>query len=471
MMLLWYLIAVAVMNIFLAIRHTRADEEQGRAEVVQSLPVGRLASVNATMLTALVINTILAIATGLGLAVTQTPTMDFAGCMLYGAVSSVVGLVFAAVTLVFCQLSQSTSGAAGMSFAALGVFYMLRAFGDISNEAISMISPLGAALRSKIFVENDIMPLISLLIVAVGIALCAYRLNAMRDLGQGFIAARPGRATAPKSLMSPFGLSFRLLRKQIIIWTIVMFSAGASYGTVIGDIGSYVSNMPAYLEIVGLPPEVIESLSDEQMTELSEEYADMITQYFGVFITGMMTLIGLIPALIAVKKLRAEEKDGRVEHVLSRAVSKTKYLFGFTAIAFVLSIIMQLSTAIGLYTVAATAEKNPFTLFGSGGLIEAYLAYLPAMWVIIAAAIFLIGFFPKLTGIVWGYYGVVCLFVFLGGMPDVLPEWLTAISPMKFVPQLPLEEFKATPLIVLTVIALLLTIAGFIGYKRRDMTN
>ena len=39
MMLLWIIIAVGIMNVFLVVRHTRADEEKGRAEVVRSLPV------------------------------------------------------------------------------------------------------------------------------------------------------------------------------------------------------------------------------------------------------------------------------------------------------------------------------------------------------------------------------------------------------------------------------------------------
>jgi ABC-2 type transport system permease protein len=465
MMLLWYLIAVAVMNIFLAVRHTRADEEQGRTEVLCSLPVGRLAGVHAAMLTALVINTILALGTGLGLAVTQTPTMDFAGCMLYGAVSGAVGLVFAAVTLVFCQLSQSTSGAVGMSMAALGGFYMLRAFGDISSEILSLLSPLGLALRTRIFTENNIIPVIVLLLAAAVIALLAYKLNSVRDLGQGFIAAKPGPSAARKSLLSPFGLSLRLSRKMIIVWVITMFCAGASYGTVIGDIGSSVANMPAYLEIVGLPPEVIEALSEEEATEL---YADMITEYFGVFVTSMMTMIGLIPVLVISLKLRGEEKEGRVEHIISRSVPKRKYLCGYVAIAFAVSIAAQLCTAVGLYSVAATtaaSERNPFTL---GGLVGAYLAYLPAMWVITGLGVLLFGFLPKAAGIVWGYYGAVCFLSFAGGLPG-FPEAITAISPMSYVPQLPLEEFSLPPLLILTAIAAALTALGVYGYGRRDM--
>jgi ABC-2 type transport system permease protein len=465
MMLLWYLIAVAVMNIFLAVRHTRADEEQWRAEVIRSLPIGRLANVHAAMITALIINTILAVFTGLGLAITQTATMGFAGCMLYGAVSGAVGLVFAAIALVFCQLSQSTSGALGLSFLALGGAYMLRAAGDIGEEVLSLISPLGLPLRSMIFVENKIVPFFALLLIAIAVAALAYKLNSMRDLGQGFIAAKAGRSEAKKSLLSSFGLSMRLCRKTLIIWLIVMFAAGASYGTVLGDIGSYVSNMPQYLELVGLPTEVIEALSDEEMTELTDEYANMIAEYFGVFITGMMTLIGLIPILNIGMKLRNEEKEGRVEHIISRSVPRVKYLFGFVIIAVVLCIFVQLATALGLYAIASTAEKNPFAL---GDLVTAYLAHVPAMWVMLGFGVLLIGLLPKLSGIVWGYYGLVCFLVFMGGM-DVLPAWLTNLSTLGYVPRVPQESLSLAPLLIMTGIAAVLIALGLIGYRKRDM--
>jgi ABC-2 type transport system permease protein len=507
MLLLWYIIAIAVMNIFLAVRHTRADEEQWRAEVVRSLPVGRLAGVHAAMLTALIINTILAVLTGLGLAVTRIPSMDFAGCMLYGAVSGAVGLVFAAIALVFCQLSQSTSGAVGLSFFAMGGFYMLRAAGDIGggefpHEMLSLISPFGLALRAKIFVENDIIPLIALVITAAVIAVIAYKLNTMRDLGQGFIAAKPGRSEAKSSLSSPFGLSRRLLKKTVTVWLIVMLCAGASYGTVIGDLDKYVVDMPDYLMLVGVPAPIVEfiiaeneeldegeesqdltdsmieyfAISQEELQDKTDEeikalifasISPIIIEQFGVFITSMMTLIALIPVLIAAMKLRNEEKEGRLEHILSRSVSRVKYLCGFVSIAFVLSVLMQLATAVGLYGIAATTENNPFVF---GELIAAYLNYLPAMWVMLSIAVMLIGVFPKATGAIWGYYGFVCLIVFAGAMiPEEYARWITAVSPMKYIAQIPLEEFNIVPLAVMAGISLVLTVIGFIGYRNRDM--
>src|SRR5690625_5655530 len=48
-MLLFTGIAVAIMSILFVARHTRADEEDGRIELIRSLPTGRLSNLTATI--------------------------------------------------------------------------------------------------------------------------------------------------------------------------------------------------------------------------------------------------------------------------------------------------------------------------------------------------------------------------------------------------------------------------------------
>ena len=66
-MLLFTAIAVAIMSILLTVRHTRAEEEDGRNEMIRSLPVGRLANLNGTFLVLALTNVLLAFIVGLGL--------------------------------------------------------------------------------------------------------------------------------------------------------------------------------------------------------------------------------------------------------------------------------------------------------------------------------------------------------------------------------------------------------------------
>ncbi|MCL2812588.1 MAG: ABC transporter permease [Clostridia bacterium] len=461
MMLLWTIIAVAIMNIFLVVRHTRADEERGRTEVVRSLPTGRLANLNATMITAVIVNGILALLTGLGLAAMGVESMGLGGSLLYGFALGVSGLFFAAVAALFSQLSASSRGAMAYSFLTLGVFYMIRAAGDAGgNELLACLSPMGLIQRSQVYVNDYMWPSLLILLQTVVLAAIVYALNAIRDMGQGFIPARPGRKEASKLLRSPFGLAFRLLRNTLITWFIVMLTLGASYGSVIGDIYSFVGDSPEYMAILGVPIEVLEQLPEEQK-------AKMLIENFGAFVNTMMALISMVPLLTAAMKPRNEEKEGRAEQVLARVVPRGTYLAGYTILAFAASALMQFATAYGLYASAeAMTEVNPFTL---GGLMQANMAYLPALWVMIGVAILITGLLPKATGAVWGYYGFVCFASFMGNMPGLLPEWMLHLSPMKYIAQLPLETMNYVPLAILTVIAAGLTAVGFVGYRHRDV--
>jgi len=466
LMLVWYAIAVAVMNIFFVARHTRADEQAGRVEVVRSLPTGRLANLNATMISAVILNGILGLLTGLGLAVVGVETMDFTGSMIYGAATASIGIVFASVTAVFSQLSSNAGGATGLSFASIGVFYMIRAAGDMQNiEIISCISPLGLVLRSQAYVGNNIWPSLVLLLIALGLSLFAYKLNSIRDMGQGFIAARPGRAKASPLLHSSFGLAWRLLRTPIIIWAIVMVTLGASYASVVGEIDSFISDSPEYMTILGVPVEMLPSLSQA-------DQAKLIVESFGIFVTLMMTLVAIVPLLNAVLKIRAEERDGRTENVVSRAVPRCKYMAGYVILAYIASIVIQFMTAIGLYGTAAyvAGDSNPFTF---SELMLSFFAFLPALWIMIGFAVFIVGLLPRATGLIWVYFGIVTFTSFIGRLVFTGNlEWLMNITPLYFVSQP--EPFKDyvinyTPLIIMTGIAIVLTVAGFISYRKRDM--
>ena len=462
MMLLWVIIAAAVMNIFLVVRHTRADEEGGMAEVVRSLPTGRLAGVNAAMITAAIVDFILAVLLGAALAATGVEGMGVGGCMLYGFAVGASGFVFAGIAALFSQLSSNKSGATGLSFLMLGLFYIIRAAGDMQGSAaLSCLSPLGLAQRAQVYAGNYLWPVLVLFAEAIVFSAAAYALNVVRDMDQGFIPARPGKKEASGSLLSPFGLAMRLLRNMLIIWIIVMFVLAASYGSVIADIPTFVGDSPEYLQVIGIPEEIVNS-----MTEADK--AQIIVDYFGLFVITMMSLICFVPVINAALKIRSEEREGRTEQIYALAVPRGKYLAGYVILAFAASVLIQFATAAGLYSATSLLESNPFTF---AGLMKSFMVYLPALWVIIGVAVLIAGRFPKATGAVWGYFGFVFLVSFLGGMPDLLPSFVQKISPMTHIPKLPLDDMTFTPLIVLTVIAVALTAAGFVFYNRRDQVT
>ena len=448
-LLLWVVIAVAIMNIFLVVRHTRGDEEKGRAEVARSLPTGRLSIINASMITALIVNAVLAVLTGLAVGAAGDSSMGFGGAMLYGLALFAAGMFFAAVTALFSQLSSNSRGAIGYSILIVVLLYMLRAAGDMRSEALAMISPMGLILRSQVFVENKVFPSLIVIIEAVVVAAVAYKLNSIRDIEQGFISARPGRKEASSLLSSSFGLSFRLLRNTVIIWFLGMLMLGASYGTVLGDIDGFIQQNEFYSAMIGA----------------NAKYSTAMM--FSTMVNSIMALICLVPVLTSILKPLGEEREGRTEHILARAVSRRKYIIGYIVIAVVLAALIQFATAAGLYSAASAVLPDPAEL-GLGFLLKANLVFLPAIWFLFSIAVVIGGYAPRATGAIWGYFAFCFLMSFVGRVME-LPVVLAKLNPFGYIPQLPVDEIKWAPLIIMTVAAAALTVAGAAGYSRRSL--
>lgn len=136
------LIAVAV--ILTVIRHTRAEEETGRAELLESTSVGRYASLTAT----LVLGFGASLATGLiGTAGLLTTDVPKAGSVAFGLALAGSGIVFAAVAAVAAQLSAGARIARIIAFGALGATFALRAVGDAGNGVLTWLAPQDGRCR------------------------------------------------------------------------------------------------------------------------------------------------------------------------------------------------------------------------------------------------------------------------------------------------------------------------------------
>ena len=95
-------LAAGLMSIFIVIRHTRADEEAGRLELVGSTAVGRGAPLAVGVLLAAAANCVLALLIAAGLAAIGLPA---GGSAAIGLAVGTCGLVFAGVAAVTAQLS------------------------------------------------------------------------------------------------------------------------------------------------------------------------------------------------------------------------------------------------------------------------------------------------------------------------------------------------------------------------------
>ncbi|UOR13739.1 ABC transporter permease [Halobacillus amylolyticus] len=445
--LLMTAVVVGIMSILLVTRHTRANEEDGRVEMIRSLPAGRLANLNATISVLFGTNVLLALLIGFGLYALGLESMDLEGSLLYGAALGATGFFFASLTALSAQLSKGSRGATGLSFAVLGIAYLMRAIGDVGNETLSWLSPLGWVLGAEVYVNNYWWPILLTVGVAGVLAVLALYLNAIRDLGSGFLPSKPGRKHATAFLQSPFGLALRIQRTGLIAWGIGIFMIGASYGSVLGDLESIFANIDMMEDL--LTP--VEGVS--------------LTEQFITMLMSILSIISTIPALMVLFKLKAEEKKNRTEHLLGRAVSRKRLMGSYFILSIFVGIVMLSLAAIGLGVVGGAVMDDAI---GFSTFYSAAMVYLPATWIMIGFAVLFVGMEPKLTGLTWLYLIFSFVAVYMGGLFQ-FPEWVSKLSPYGHIPQIPIEDMDVTNVSILTIFAMVLTILGFIGYKKRDI--
>ncbi|WP_031516894.1 ABC transporter permease [Desulfofalx alkaliphila] len=446
-MLLFTSIAVSIMNILFVTRHTREDEENGRLEMLRSLNLGRLSNLTATGLFVFGTNVLLALLIAFGLLLLGIESIDLEGSILYAVTLAAIGSFFASTTALFAQLSESSQGTIGFSLALLGMAYLIRAIGDVSVEALSWLSPLGWILRTEVYVNNYWWPVLLTTVIALIFFSTALYLNKSRDLGAGFLPAKPGRKNASAFLQSPLGLALKLQRTAIIAWAIGLFLLGISYGSVLGDLETFIGKNQMMRKLIA----PVEGFS--------------VTEQFLSLLMSTIAIICTIPVVMTLLKLRGEEKRNLTEHLLTRAVSRSRMMGSYFSISFTASFFLLLLAVLGLWLAGTAAMDNPIPF---ATMFSAAVVYLPAMWVSIGIAVFLIGLVPRIADLVWLYLAYSFFGTYLGSLLQ-LPHWVTNISPFGHIPQVPIEDINYTSMSVLTAIALAFSVIGFIGYNKRDL--
>ncbi|WP_147916262.1 ABC transporter permease [Ruania zhangjianzhongii] len=446
---LYFMLAAAAMNILLVSRHTRVEEQTGRAELVRANVLGRHAALAATTILAVASNVALFVLVLAGLRGFDAP---MSGAALVAAGISVFGLVFAAVTITAVQISEYSRVASGIAGAVLGGAFVLRAAGDLIGDhgsALSWITPFAWSQQTRAFVDERWWPLLISLTAAVALTILGFVLSTRRDLGAGLRATRRGHDRARAWLSSPVALAWRLHRDSVRGWAIGLIAGGLIYGSTAQPLADSFQDLSGTLGQV-----------------LAGGQGDLLTGYLNMMVV-MMVIATAIFQVLAVSKVRTEETDGRTEPVLATAVSKQRLLgahLGVVAVAGV--VLLVLSTAsMGLTAAAGTGD---WSLLGE--LTVAGLVYSPALLVVLGLAAALYGLNPRLLGIASAVLAFSGLAAFFGEMME-LPEAAQAISPWHYTPTYPVESVTALPLVVQLAVFTGLAATGIWAFGRRDLRS
>ena len=436
-LMLTMIIAASIMSILTVIRHTRAQEEGGTAELVMSSVVGRYARTFAALALVAVVNLVLAVTMTVATAVTGLDVIDSAG-MALGITG--VSLVFGAVAAVTAQLWRQARTATAAAMGVLATAVVVRGVGDVidySGSTLSWFSPIAWAQQMRPFVELRWWPLTLLLASATVLTTAAAVLESRRQYDAGTLRASGDRPNAP-TIRGVIGLHLTLQRGLVIGWAVGLFLSGLAFGS------------------------MTKSLQDAAATN------ELLAQVFatqgnnGMYTAMTQFLAAAAAAFVAagVLRLTADEQSGLGEVVLAGSVSRWRWLITACAATLIGSVVLQLCAGLGYGLGAAV------TIGDAGAallLTGAALAQLPAMAVM--AGIAAVAVAVRRPWLAWIAVAFVIVSLYLGALLR-LPKWLLDASPV-LTTTVP-SSFPATALTVMVLGAVALIAAAGAVYRQRD---
>jgi ABC-2 type transport system permease protein len=452
------MLLVAFMNTFTAVRHTRADEEQGRSDLIVATRAGRVSSTWATVVHAVILNVAMGL---LSAAVATVSGYDGLGSLVFGWALATTGIAFFGIGLLSAQVLSTSRAANGWAIAAIAVLWVLNAAADAGGTASAdhlhvtpsgavWFTPIGWGLRIRPYTENDWwIGLLSVALAAVLVAV-SFRLQSIRDTSSGLVAPRRGRAGASAVLRGSIGLAWRLQRGSIIGWGI----AAVVGGLLIAGLGKTLN------DAVAANPEIETSLK-----KVGSGSGTVLEVFLGV----MAALIGLLVAGAAVQtviRLRQEEAATHAETVLATPVSRLRWYLSFVIVGVVASaIILLLSGAVMGGALSGIDAKL------AGEAIALALAQLPAVGVYLGVTAFVFGVFPRATiAVGWAAFGIGVVLGEFGALLG-LPDWVRQIAPTDHTPTVPLSAADWSGTWIMGGIAIVLIALGALVFSRRGIVS
>ncbi|WP_020112403.1 ABC transporter permease [Rhodococcus sp. 114MFTsu3.1] len=432
------------------VRHTRAEEDTGRTELVGSTAIGRRAGLCAAMALATTGVVLTAAIAATALAASGFPV---GGSVAFGLSIAAVGVVFVGVAAVAAQVGSNARAARGYAISVLAAAFVLRAVGDAgtsgtsgSSGTLSWLSPIGWSSQLRPFADERWWVLVLPAAAATVAAGLAFALALRRDLGAGLVAVRDGKPST--SMQGVFGLAWRAQRGTLLAWTVGL----AVIAAVLGSAADSVQGQLGESAAIG------DALSKFGGSSLVDSFLATALSILGIGAAAM--------SISSVLRVHADEESSITEVVLAGSVGRTRWL--------VSTLVFALGGPAVAMTVVGFAAGVPYGMSVVDvrsvlpGVLAGAVSQLPAVWVLTASGIVLFGFVPRFSAAVWGLLAV---FVMLGQVGTVvgLPQLVLDLSPFTHLPHLPGGAVEVVPLMWLVAVSAVGLVAGVVAFEHRDL--
>ena len=436
-------------------RLLRGEEDAGRWEL---LLVGHTTRGGATA------KAIVGLASGLAtlwgvtaivtVAVGQARTVDVGvGAALYLSVALAAGAsIFLAGGALAAQLAPTRRQAAGYAAVVLGVSFALRMIADSGTGLgwMRWLSPLGWVEELRPITSPQPVMLVPIVVLDALMITAAIRLAGSRDLGASVIPDHVSAIAHVRLLSSPAGLALRLSRGVVLGWIAAIALTGLMMGVIAKSVGTALS----------------QDAGDRNAFAKLGFRGSGASQYLSV----TFLVIALLVALIAagqVSSIRAEEAEGRVDHLLVRPVSRYTWLFGRLLIATSTLVLAGISAGLSSWVGAASQNAG----VGLATLLEAGLNVVAPAFFLLGVGTFVFGVRPRAISAVT--YGLLAwsFLVDLIGSDINASHWVLDSSLFHQVTAAPAISPNWTTNAILLGVGAATAALGAVAFRNRDLAG
>jgi ABC-2 type transport system permease protein len=442
----------ALWGLLTSTRLLRGEEDAGRWELLltgRSTPslatLQALGGLAAGLGALWLVTAVITVLTG------QYSKVDFAvGPSLYFAVAQVATpAMFLAVGAVTSQLRATRRQAAALAGWILGASYAVRMVADagVGLHGLIWVTPLGWVEELEPLTAPRPLALLPIVAFTVVLCLVALGLAGRRDAGGSIVPDRSHARARLRLLSGQVSLSIRLVRPVVVGWVCALAVAGLVLGLIAKEAGGTVSG----------------SSVKEVFTRLGASGTGA-EEFLGVAFLIVAVLAGFMAAG-QITAARAEEAEGRLEHLVVEPVSRRSWLGGRLLVA--TGALVAGGVVAGVAAWLGSVSQG--TGIALGTLLQAGLNVVPAALCLLGIGTLAFGAWPRVTAyVVYGVLGWSLLVEVVGGF-GWGRRWLLDTSLFHQMAAAPAVNPDWITNVVMLAIGVVCAVAGGVWLARRDL--
>ena len=375
--------------------------------------------------------------------ITPGPALFFALTLVSSAA------MFLALGALTSQLAATRRQAAADAAWVLGVSYALRMVADsgIGLHGLVWASPIGWVEELQPLTAPHPLALVPIGAFTVVAAAAAVHLAGGRDVGASLFPDRAHAAPRLRLLSGHVGLSLRTLRPTVVGWSSAVAVTALLFGLVAKAAGKTISG----------------SSVREVFTKLGVTGSGTLA-YLGVAFLFLAVLAGFV-AGGQVGAARAEEADGRLDHLLVRPVSRVAWFGGRLAVA--TGFLVVSGVIAGVFTWLGTASQGSELSLATS--LEAGMNVVPPALLVLGIGALVLGVVPRAaTPVVYTVLSWSLLVELVGGIGAV-SHWVLDTSLFHQMAAAPAVAPDWTSAAIMVALAVAFAAVGMVALRRRDV--